>query len=461
MMKRLLAFTGTISPLAYAALAPCVLLTQHLAVAMAFAAAGAGLVPDLSFWMLPLRRMTQLPGLGAPLAAMAFAFSLFVAWVLAALSFRRAAQSEAGYSLAALTIIPGIQIPAVLLLAVMPRGPDRDEPDSDDKVKVAHLAQGVLAGVALVVAAVLVSALTFGAYGWGLFVMTPFLVGITTAYLANRRAGIGMASTIGLVMLAGMLGTLALLMLALEGLVCIILAAPLGAVAAAAGGVIGRAAALAGQRGGKPLLSLAWLPAIFALEGAMPPHATIPVSETVRISAPPRAVWEALTNGAPIAVAPGLVGRAGLAYPIGSRLIGEGVGAERIGFFSTGIARERITEWAPERRLGFEIVSQPPAMEEMSPYRRVHAPHVSGYFVTRDTRFELRKLAGGGTSLTVSGVHELRIDPIPYWAPLARWAIRRNLARVLADIKHKSEAPWTIGDSRRTSPDLPFRGRSG
>jgi uncharacterized membrane protein len=45
----------------------------------------------------------------------------------------------------------------------------------------------VLAGVAIIVLAVLISAVTFGAYGWGLFVMMPFLVGMSTGYLANRK----------------------------------------------------------------------------------------------------------------------------------------------------------------------------------------------------------------------------------------------------------------------------------
>jgi len=48
----------------------------------------------------------------------------------------------------------------------------------------------------------------------------------------------------------------------------------------------------------------------------------------------------------------------------------------RLGEFSTGIARERVTEWRPSRKLAFVVESQPPMMEEMSPYRRVHAPHL-------------------------------------------------------------------------------------
>jgi hypothetical protein len=243
-----------------------------------------------------------------------------------------------------------------------------------------------------------------------------------------------------LVMASGALGTLALLMLALEGFMCILLVAPLAAGAAAVGGAIGRAAALARNARDKPLLSLALLPAVFAMEAAIPPAVPITARETIDISAPPLRVWLALTSEEPIASPPGLVGKAGLAFPIRGRLTGQGVGAERLGLFSTGEARERVTVWVPGRTLAFKVLSQPPAMEEMSPWRRVHAPHLTGYFDTSETRFDLTPLSGGGTRLTLHASHILRLDPVLYWEPVARWAIHQNISRVLEDLRSKAEA---------------------
>jgi hypothetical protein len=230
-----------------------------------------------------------------------------------------------------------------------------------------------------------------------------------------------------------------LLLLALEGAACILLAAPLGAGAAAAGGVIGRAAALERGGGGTPLMSVAVLPALFVSEAAMPPSAPIALHQSIEIAAPPDRVWQALTSPEPIRVRPGLVAAAGLAYPIEGRLVGGGAGALRIGIFSTGVARERVTAWQPGARLAFEVLSQPPAMEEMSPYRRVYAPHVEGYLDTFETSFELQALPGGGTRLTLRSAHVLRIDPVLYWEPIARWALGRNVSAVLSDIRDKAE----------------------
>ena len=440
-MIRALSMRGDISPLAYAIAAPALILSQHALVAIVHIINRQPLPLDLGFWLLPLRRLAGLPDLSPLAAALAFTYTLAVAWVLAALSFRRASRANRGHALALLAIVPAFQPLVVAVLALMPYRITTAEKERPAPAHLAHNIQGAIAGIVIIVFAVLISAVSFGAYGWGLFVLTPLTVGMTTAYIANRETDIGMSSTTGLVFAAAALGSLALIVFALEGLICIILVSPLAAGAAYVGGAIGHALASAGHRRGKPLLAVALLPAVFALEAAMPPSVVIATNQSIDIAAPPSAVWRALTSDAPIAAPPGVVARAGLAYPVRGRLLGHGVGAVRLGEFSTGVARERIIVWEPERHLAFEVLEQPPAMEEMSPYRRVHAPHVQGYFDTGETRFDLEPLPGGQTRLTVRAAHMLRIDPVPYWEPIARWAVRDNTRRALADIRDKAEAP--------------------
>ncbi|WP_162806771.1 hypothetical protein [Sphingosinicella terrae] len=343
-----------------------------------------------------------------------------------------------GFWIAAWTVIPGIQILAVAALALMPA---RKESVLDDsrRLRAKHRLEGLLAGIAIIVLGVFVSALAFGAYGWGLFVLAPFTVGLTTAYLANRSEPIDFPTTTGLVMAAAALGSLALILHALEGLACLILAAPLASLMAFIGGGLGWSMAQATRRRRKPLLAVAFLPAVFALEAAVPPAAAIATDRSIEIDAPPAAVWRALTSEEPVRPPPGLPAQAGFAYPLSGRIISGRAGGERVGLFSTGPARERITLWEPGHRLAFIVVEQPAAMEEMSPYRRVHAPHVEGYFENVETSFELEALPGGRSRLTARASTVLRIDPIPYWEPIAHWAIRSNLARVLEDYRLKAE----------------------
>ena len=432
-------FAGTTRPAHYALLAPVLLLVPHLVVALLLTTRGTTLIADAGFWLLPLRRLAMSPNLPAADAALAFTLSFMAAGGLALLSFRRANWSGAGYALAAAAVMPAVQIGSAAVLALLPRFQPQDEMEPTPGADVAHVLQGVLAGVAIIVVAVLISALTLGSYGWSLFVATPFLVGVTTGYLANRRLLMSWGATAKLVLIAAALGTFALVALALEGLVCILLAAPLGAVAALVGGAAGRAVARATHGGGQPLASVALLPALFALEAAVPPALPIAAHASIEVEAPREAVWAALTSGGTITSGAGLIGAAGLAYPLRGRLLGDGIGAIRLGEFSTGTARERVTEWIPTRRLAFMVLTQPPAMEEMSPYRRVHSPHVQGYFETGTTGFTLVSLPGGRTRLDIEAQHVLRIEPVLYWEPLARLAIRMNLSRVLTDLKEKAE----------------------
>lgn len=434
-------FRGTLSPLAYIAAAPVLILAQHGLVALTYQAEGSWLFAGTSFWLLPLGRVAALPSLQPWSIVAIFVVGMALIWWLAALSFKRATYARRGYILATLTIVPGLQLIAAAILAFMPvrRGGDALN-DEDDRQGAAHVIQGVAVGVGIIVLAVLISAISFGAYGWGLFVATPLTVGVATGYLANRQSDVGLSQTSGLAIGATALGGLALITLALEGVICLLLAAPLVALPAILGGAVGRAIARIRRSGRSPIACVAMLPALFALEAAMPPSAVLSTQESITIDATTDEVWRQLVSDGPLAEEPGWVGTAGLAFPLRSELVGEGVGAQRHGVFSTGVAEERITEWMPGRRLGFIVERQPPAMEEMSPYRRVRAPHVDGYFETGETRFELQSIADSQTKVTVSAVHLLRIDPLPYWEPMARWAAAANAKRVLRDIKRKAEA---------------------
>lgn len=258
------------------------------------------------------------------------------------------------------------------------------------------------------------SAAALGSYGWALFVGTPFVVGVTTGWIANRSAPLSSGDTINLVLTSASLGCVALITLALEGVICLLLVSPLGAVVAILGGSAGRGLALWGHGGGGPLASVAVLPLLILVDVALPPAAAVDVRQSIEISAPPDAVWRALISDEAIAEPPGLVAWTGLAVPVRGRLLGQGVGATRLGQFSTGVAVERVTAWDEGRQLSFEVLSEPPIMVEMSPWKSVHAPHVSGYVTVRETTFRLQPLPSGRTRLTSTAGQTLRIDPVLY-----------------------------------------------
>ena len=80
-----------------------------------------------------------------------------------------------------------------------------------------------------------------------------------------------------------------------------------------------------------------------------------------------------------------------------------------------------------------------PALHEMSPYQRVHAPHAVGYFRTGQTSFDVKLRPDGGTDVIERASHQLKLDPGYYWLPMARWIVLQNNMRVLAHIRHQAE----------------------
>jgi uncharacterized membrane protein YhaH (DUF805 family) len=422
-----------------------VFFSQHLATFAVFRAQGVPLHAGLEFFVTPFRSLV-LHGRASDLVLICALAYLIATWALTALSFRRAADADISEWIAAAAIAPGVQIPVIALLCLAPCRATADHSRDDNPLEASRIAWrtatvGVLAGIGLTLAAVAIGALVFGSYGYGMFLVSPLVIGATTGYLGNRTGDIGISRTSMLAGSAAVLGGVALVASALEGIVCILMAAPIGIAAALIGGELGRMIALSTRRPPHQVISgVAVLPLVFAVESALPATTSFDTTETIAIHAPPEWVWKSIVNMDTIEEPPALPFQLGVAYPLRGEVIGTGVGAVRRGEFSTGTAIERVTEWMPDRKLAFVVVSDIPGMRELSPYQHVHAPHVSGYFLTTSTSFELQPLPDGGTEIVERTSHELKLDPVFYWLPMARWVVHANNARVLAHISRQAEA---------------------
>ena len=275
----------------------------------------------------------------------------------------------------------------------------------------------------------------------GLFVATPFVMGAVSAFAFNRGgprpAGTTVLVAVGAVLLAGG----AVLLFALEGALCLMMAAPLGVALASMGAFLGRALAvrLPSRPAGVAALMLP-LPLFAGIDVAQPPPRVREVVTVVEVDAPPQAVWPNVVAFSSLQEPPLWVFRLGIAYPQRATIDGRGVGAVRRCEFSTGAFVEPITAWDEPVRLGFDVAAQPPPMQELSPYRHVLAPHLDGYLQVRSGEFLLVPLPGGRTRLEGRTRYEMRVFPAAYWSLWSDALIHAIHTRVLEHIRAASSA---------------------
>lgn len=284
-----------------------------------------------------------------------------------------------------------------------------------------------------------------GSYGLAIFMGTPFLIGLVTAYLFRRRYPASSRDTLEVVAMTVALVAGSAFVIGFEGAVCLLMVAPIGLVVAWMGGMIGRLLASSGEAPahGVFLILVLW-PGAAILEAGPNPSVKREVRSSVLIAAPRDVVWSHVIQFDPIPEPDSLLFRLGVAYPTHAEIAGSGVGAIRYCYFSTGAFVEPITAWEPARRLAFDVVESPRPLTELSPWP-IQPPHLDGYLVSRAGEFRLIDL-GDHTRLEGSTWYEQKLRPEGYWVIFSDFIISRIHTRVLEHIKLESERSATAGE---------------
>ena len=292
-------------------------------------------------------------------------------------------------------------------------------------------------------------------YGIALFCGTPIVLG----FLAPFFHGIGAPRKFWSLLAVSIFSQICMfggmLIFGLEGIFCVIMAAPLWMTWALIGACIAWPIHRAMWRPhmlsrGFPvicLLMVAALPLWMGAERIEDPQSPVMiVSSTADIDAPADVVWRHLvefpdlppmgwSNG-------GWLFKAGIARPVRSEMVGSGIGATRYCVFSTGRAGETVQAWEPGRLLEITVNTTPAPMEETSIYPNLNPPHLEGYFHSRKARFELVDLGHGRTRVIGTSWYQNQLFPVAYWSIWSDAAVKAVQVNVLAHIKALSEAEY-------------------
>ncbi|HMH80978.1 MAG TPA: DUF805 domain-containing protein [Candidatus Acidoferrum sp.] len=282
-------------------------------------------------------------------------------------------------------------------------------------------------------------------YGWGLFVGLPFCLGLFAVLMHSYRDPRSYSECVWMAVLPVFLLGAILLLVAVEGAICILMAAPIALVMALLGGSLGFViqAAHWGRPNAPAILSMAVLltPGFYGVEHfTRPPAGVFEVKSAIEIAAPPTKVWQKVVAFTEIPPPQEMLFRAGIAYPISAEITGHGAGAVRHCVFSTGPFVEPIVVWDEPRLLRFRVTANPAPLNELTPYGHIEPRHLHGYFESHQGQFLLTELPGGHTRVEGTTWYSHSMWPETYWHCWSDYVIHRIHMRVLEHIRAEAEA---------------------
>ena len=385
-------------------------------------------------------RTELLRGAPAWLLPSLIVFALPFLWIGVSMSMRRAADANVSPWIALLFFVPGLNLVLMAALSVVPsrsrvpRPVEASPPAVDDRLKSAML--GVAASVGITLLTVGIGIYLRRSYSAGLFLGVPFTIGYISSYIYNHSQPRPAGQSIMMALASVTIAAGALVVFALEGAVCVVLALPIAWIVAWPGAMLGRVMA---RRAAFAAGAMALVVPLFV---GVEPRATPPVHEVITvvdIAAPPDVVWRHVVSFPELLPPTEVLFRAGVAAPLRARIAGHGVGAVRYCDFTTGSFVEPITAWEDNRLLSFDIVAQAPPMTEWSPYRDVNPPHLDGYFRATHGEFRLTPLPLGHTRLEGRTTYVVDMFPQRYWTLPAGRIVAAIHERVLRHIAALAE----------------------
>jgi uncharacterized membrane protein YhaH (DUF805 family) len=378
-------------------------------------------------------------------------------WVGITMTMKRLRDAGQSLALTLLFFAPVVNLPFFALLCLMPSklvgsGSGRSDRRATELSRYWPSSRGGSATAAAVITALLGVVVTWGAlrfagnYGLTLFISLPFVMGYLGVLIHSRTQEVNSNEVVGVVTLALLLTGIGIAAIAVEGVICIVMAAPLAWLVAMFGGLL---AMQIHGRANSPqatpsmfAVMLVSLPIMFGVEHvAPPPVPRFQVHTTIEIAAPPEVVWKRLIAFPALPAATEWPFRLGIAYPIEARITGEGLTADRECRFSTGSFKEPILAWEPGKHFAFSVSDEPLLMKETSPYKNIHVRHLEDHdFQPERADFVLIPLPNGGTRLEGATTYQNKMWPGQYWRLWTDAIIHSIHNRVFQHVKKLAEA---------------------
>jgi uncharacterized membrane protein YhaH (DUF805 family) len=411
-----------------------------------------------SYWA-PIERLSALKALSANdskfLLALFFTAIPFI-WIGLTMTVKRLRDAGQPTWLAVMFFAPVVNLIFLAILAIYPSA----EPTATTSASVTPFvspfwprskwgsaALGAAIAAIIGVLGTWLAIAGLGSYGLSLFIALPFVMGYVSVWTHTRAHPRSYVDVVAITSLSVLLAGAGILAVAIEGIVCLAMAAPIAWLLALIGGSLayvihtkpGMRAAQAAPFGAVLLA----LPLLMGLEHATPPATPrFQVRTSIEIAAPADVVWKHIIAFPPLGKPTEIPFRyAGIAYPIEATIRGEGLSADRECRFSTGSFKEPILVWEPGKHFAFGVADEPLLMTETSPYGQIHVRHLDDHdFQPERADFVLTSLSNGGTRLEGTTTYQNKMWPGTYWRLYTDFIVHSIHQRVFEHVKQLSDA---------------------
>lgn len=281
----------------------------------------------------------------------------------------------------------------------------------------------------------------FRDYAFGLFVWLPLVLGAVSTLIFAYKNPVTRKALRNNAYLTLLVYCIGLLFFAWEGIICLLMAAPIGILFTYLGFLIGNSLVNSSLNNTPTVVVLLLLsvPSLMAFEdNARMADNIRSVTTSIEINASPEIVWKYIVAFPQLKKPTEFIFKTGIAYPINATIDGHGVGAVRHCNFSTGSFVEPITVWDESKLLKFSVDEQPEPMKEMSFYD-IHPNHLHGYWVSKQGQFKLIALPNGHTLLEGTTWYVNKIKPDIYWTAWSDYIVHKIHLRVREHIKAQAE----------------------
>lgn len=278
-----------------------------------------------------------------------------------------------------------------------------------------------------------------GEYGFSLFCVIPFSVGLTAGAYTKRFRTKKLLKATATVMLVVLVASAALILAGLEGAICIVMAVGLLVLPIFVGMLIGywiRNVHRTYIALFVVLLNSSFVTFDYVDDNGVEAVAT----ESVTINASKEKIWHVLTHGVQFHPNTNMFFEAGVNYPTSMTLQYTSPSTcFLVCTLSAGNASLEIQRIDSLKSIRFSVPQGVQSMTELSVYDSIDAAHLKGYFNPRYGEFRIEEINAEQCRLVATTSYAYKITPAFYWEWWSDYLVNTMHRHVINDIKVLAE----------------------